>query len=188
MNYPNKSKTTYNKYITYGNRGMNLEKLVNESNEYYLDHNIAIIYKKPTPIGIDKVEYKPNPVITKAFFKEASTLDYNGLYKGKYVDFDAKETKSKTSFPLHNIHDHQITHIKNIINHGGITFLLILINDEVYYLPGEVLINYIDGTDKASISYSYIVENGYLIKFGIKPVIDYIKIIDELYFKENLNE
>ena len=37
VNYPGKAKKEYNKYTTYGNRGMGLEELLNESNKYYLD-------------------------------------------------------------------------------------------------------------------------------------------------------
>ena len=57
VNYPGKAKKEYNKYTTYGNRGMGLEELLNESNKYYLDENIAVIYKKPTPITISEVKY-----------------------------------------------------------------------------------------------------------------------------------
>ena len=55
MNYPNKSKKEYNKFTSYANRGMNLEELLNQSNEYYLLEDKAIIYKKPTPITISEV-------------------------------------------------------------------------------------------------------------------------------------
>ena len=80
---------------------MNLENDINESNAYYLEKDIAIIHKKPTPIGV--VKQVANK-ITEAYFKSPSTTDYNGLYAGKYIDFEAKETKNKTSFPLNNIH------------------------------------------------------------------------------------
>ena len=36
---------------------MNLEELLNQSNEYYLLEDKAIIYKKPTPITISEVKY-----------------------------------------------------------------------------------------------------------------------------------
>ena len=57
MNYPSGIKKSYNKVISYGNRGMTLEEDINVTNEYYLIHNIASIYKKPTPIGIVIVDY-----------------------------------------------------------------------------------------------------------------------------------
>ena len=102
--------TTSNYNYKYKNRGMGLENDINVSNKYYLDNNIAVIYKKPTPITIDKVNFpsRKDAIITEAHFKTPSTTDYNGIYKGKYIDFEAKETKSKTSFALSNIHNHQI--------------------------------------------------------------------------------
>ena len=45
------------KNYEYGNRGMTLEEDLNESNEYYLANQIAVIHKKPTPIQIVNVDY-----------------------------------------------------------------------------------------------------------------------------------
>ena len=42
------------KVKTYGNRGMTLEDDLNLTNNYYLENNIAIIHKKPTPIQVTK--------------------------------------------------------------------------------------------------------------------------------------
>ena len=79
---------------SFSNRGMTLEEDLNETNEYYRERNIAIIHKKPTPVQIVKVDYpkRSAAVIKEAYFKQASTTDYNGVYKGKYIDFEAKET------------------------------------------------------------------------------------------------
>ena len=78
---------------TYANRGMDLENDINISNEHYRNIDKALIYKKPTPIKISKVNYpaKNKAIISEAFFEIPSTTDYNGIYKGKYIDFDAKE-------------------------------------------------------------------------------------------------
>ena len=83
-----------NVYLSHRNRGMTLENDINETNRYYLLNNKAVIYKKPTPVTITKVDYpsRREAVIKEAYFKTPSTTDYNGLYKGKYVDFEAKET------------------------------------------------------------------------------------------------
>ena len=90
------------KNYQYANRGMTLEEDINASNEYYLTNQIAVIHKKPTPVQIVHVDYphRSQAVIREAYFKIPSTTDYNGVYKGKYIDFEAKETKSETSFPL----------------------------------------------------------------------------------------
>ena len=141
MKYPAGIKNNIQKQINYGNRGMSLEADINITNEQYLLDNKAVIYKKPTPITINQVDYKSrtDAVIKEAHFKIPSTTDYNGIYKGRYIDFEAKETNNKTSFPLSNIHVHQLKHIEKIINHGGIAFMIIRFNllNETYLLKGE---------------------------------------------------
>jgi len=184
MKYPNNIKKKNKTFVSYSNRGMCLEDSINNINDYYINNDIALIYKKPTPIGIVDVDYEySQKIIKKAYFKEPSTLDYNGLYKGKYIEFEAKETKSKTSFPLANIHEHQINHIRNILKHNGIVFLIIFINNNNYLLKGIDFINYIDNTTRKSIELSYIEKNGYLIKETING-LDYINIVDKVFLEE----
>ena len=36
---------------------MDLEQIIEMANQYYIDNDIAYIYKKPTPIGVTKVDY-----------------------------------------------------------------------------------------------------------------------------------
>ena len=188
MKYPNK-KNNEQKHnnITYGNRGMGLETLINLANEYYLETNVAIIYKKPTDIGINKVIYKPKVVIKDAYFKSPSTLDYNGIYKGKYIEFDAKMTRNKTSFPLNNIPSHQLEHIKKIIGHGGICFLILEMNNNFYLLEGNKLIEFIDQELRKSIPIAYIEEHAHKIKLGLNPVIDYIKVLENIIKEDYFN-
>lgn len=185
MRYPNNINKSYTKLsVSHSNRGMNLESALNLSNEYYLRKDRALIYKKPTPIGVVDVAYKNHKkIIEKAYFKEQSTLDYNGLYRGKYIEFDAKETLNKTSFPLSNIHEHQTTQIRNVINHGGIVFLIIRMNDLNYLLTGQDYIDYIDHNDRKSISYNYIKEKAHLIKEAYQPQLDYLNVVDQVYFE-----
>lgn len=181
VNYPGLKKEYVKLKQGYGNRGMDLEALINEANTYYLEKDIAVIYKKPTPIGINKVRYENNKqVIKEAYFKSQSTLDYNGIYKGYYVDFDAKETLSKTAFPLSNIHLHQLEHIKKIDKHGGIAFLIIKMNNAYFILGAKKIISFIENNDRKSIPYSYILENGLKIKESYLPPLDYIKGVDVL--------
>ena len=192
MNYPNGIKKTKHdvntekelKHINHQNRGMTLESEINQSNEYYREIDKAYIYKKPTPIKITKVDYpsRDKTVIKEAFFTIPSTTDYNGLYKGKYIDFEAKETRSKTSFSLSNIHEHQITHLKNVYRHGGISFLIVRFTtiNETYLLKSEDLVYYIERTDRKSIPLEFFRKKGYIIKDGLRPRIDYLKIIDNI--------
>jgi recombination protein U len=185
VQYPNNIKKEYTKLsVSHKNRGMNLENSLNISNEYYREKDRALIYKKPTPIGVVDVSYKNNrKTIEKAYFKEQSTLDYNGLYRGKYIEFDAKETLNKTAFPLSNVHEHQTLQIRNVIKHGGIVFLIIRMNDITYLLTGEDYISYIDTEDRKSISYKYIEEKAHVIKESYQPPLDYLNVVDKIYFK-----
>ena len=100
------------------NRGMDLEDEINKTNEFYRLNEIALVYKRHTPIKVVRCRDKK---ITEAYFDEPSTTDYYGVYKGKYIDFEAKETSSTTVFPLANLRDNQIEHIKNVIQNGGIS-------------------------------------------------------------------
>ena len=178
MKYHNISN--YN--FIYSNRGMGLENDLNQANKYYLDKNIAVIYKKPTPITINKVNYKSrsDAVITEARFKIPSTTDYNGIYKGKYIDFEAKETKNKTSFPLSNIHNHQIDHLRKIINMGGIGFIIVRFTmlNQTYYLNGKELFLFLDKENRKSIPLSYFKEKGYLLKEKLRPLVDYLEVVE----------
>lgn len=184
MNYPKGVKNnSKDSYIKFDNRGMGLESDINLTNQYYIDNNKAFIYKKPTPIQVTKIDYKNNSIIIKeAFFKEPSTTDYNGLYKGMYIDFEAKETTSKTSFPLANIHKHQINHIRNINNNGGIVFLIVrfVSLNKDFILMGKDFIDFIDNNDRKSIPLSYFEEKGYIIDISYIPRIDYLKVIDRI--------
>ncbi len=192
MNYPNgiKKQTTSNKTSTHDsnlshkNRGMTLESELNSSNEYYRDIDKAYIYKKPTPIKLVKVDYpsRDKAVIKEAYFATPSTTDYNGLYKGRYIDFEAKETTSKTSFALTNIHPHQIEHLKNINNHNGISFLIVRFTtlNETYLLETKKILDYINLTSKKSIPIDFFRKEAHIIKDGYTPRIDYLKVVDQL--------
>ena len=184
MNYPKGVKNNSNdSYIKFDNRGMGLESDINLTNQYYADNKKAYIYKKPTPIQVTKIDYKNNSVIIKeAFFKEPSTTDYNGLYKGMYIDFEAKETTNKTSFPLANIHKHQINHIRNIKDNGGIVFLIVrfVSLNKDFILMGKDFIDFIDNNDRKSIPISYFEEKGYVLDISYIPRIDYLKVIDRI--------
>lgn len=171
---------------SYANRGMFLEHIINDTNTYYLSKDKAVIYKKPTPIKVLNVKYRTakTTLIDKAVFSETSTLDYNGIYKGKYIEFDAKECHNKTSFPIENIKPHQIKHIRNVLKQKGIVFLIIFMNNEFYLLPGDKLINFIDNNDRKSIKYETLKELSISIKESFTPRLKYLDAVDEIYFKE----
>lgn len=180
-------KTT-KKALTFGKRGMGLEEEINLANAYYLANKLAVIHKKPTPITIVKVDYPARAAakITEAYFKQASTTDYNGVYQGRYLDFDAKETKNKTSFPLKNFHEHQIVHLAQVLAQNGIGFVLIKFTtlDETYVYPARYLIEQWQRLQgKQSIPYQAIVRDGFRVPHSLNPSLDYLKAVHQ-YFQQ----
>ncbi len=182
MKYPNNIKKDKKVICSYSNRGMFLESIINETNNYYLDKNIAVIYKKPTPIGIVKTV---SSKITEAYFKEASTLDYNGIYNGKYIEFDAKETKNKTAFPINNIHTHQLKHMSKIKEHGGIAFIILSMNDNYYILTIDFLQKFISENERKSIPIKLIDEKCYKLNYNYYKGIDYLEKINKIMEDKN---
>jgi len=186
MNYPGGvRKDILVSNTNYGNRGMNLEGDLNSSNQYYIDTLKAFIYKKPTPIKIVKVDYACREAarIKEAYFTEPSTTDYNGIYKGKYIDFEAKETKSRTSFSLNNIHPHQIRHLRNIRSQNGIAFLIVRFTtlNKTFLLLADDFFSFIDNNKRKSIPIDYFNDKGYILKEKLQPRVDYLEIIDQIY-------
>jgi len=190
VNYPNKKANFVREKQSTSNRGMVFEAMINEANDYYRVNNIAIIHKKPIPVQIVNVDYpnRSSAVIKEAYYKVPSTTDYNGIYKGYYIDFEAKETNNKTSFPLANIHEHQIQHLRQIAEHGGISFLLLNLKaiNEIYLLESKDLVSYHNRSleGRKSISFKEIQEKGHLIKEGYAPRIPYLEIVDLLINKK----
>lgn len=180
INYPNKKKVVNTKSFSKANMGMALEEMINISNNYYKNRDIAFIMKRPTSVKILKTE--DNYHIIDAYFQEASTLDYVGVYKGKYLDFEAKETISKKGFPMANIAKHQIEAMENIIKHGGITFAIIFLKayGEIYLVDGKEIIEHAKN-HKTYISKEEIEKTSTLIKEGYLVPVDYIKVVNDLY-------
>lgn len=189
IKYPNGKKTKFkkkNNISTTSNRGIALEDDINATNNYYLDLDLAVVHKKPTPIQVVDVHY-PNrrkAEITRAYYVTPSTTDYNGVYKGRAIDFEAKQTKSKTSFPFASIHKHQVVHLKKVIKQDGIAFVIIRFSayDETYYVCAKKIISLYYG-ERRSIPYKWFKENAYLIPFSLTPPVDYLKVIDQLHFE-----
>lgn len=106
-----------------GLRGSTLEELVNRTNEKYLENQLALIQKIPTPITPIAID-KATRHITLAYFDQKSTVDYIGVVQGIPVCFDAKECHTDT-FPLANIHEHQVEFMRNFEKQNGVAFILI---------------------------------------------------------------
>ena len=120
-----------------GLRGSSLEEYINHTNETYRQQGLALIQKVPTPITPIEIDKKSRH-ITLAYFEQKSTVDYIGVVQGIPVCFDAKECHS-TTFPLQNIHTHQMEFMEDWQAQEGIAFFLIYFTEEdiFYYLTFE---------------------------------------------------
>ncbi len=185
VNYPVKKSPNFT--VVHKNRGIAFEKDINITNEYYLNNDIAVIHKKPVPIQVVSVNYpsRDTASIDKAFYTIPSTTDYNGIYKGNYIDFEAKETKNKTSFSFVNIHEHQIKHLIKVEEHGGISFILVKFTllDEIFLLETKFLKNFFlrkSNGGRKSITIEEFRTYGHLIATKYSPRVDYLKVLDEI--------
>lgn len=169
--------------LSSANRGMNLEEDIIQSNEYYLRHKMALIYKRPTPIQVVKVEYQKNVKITEAYFSEKSTTDFNGVYQGRYIDIEAKSTHSKSSFPLSNITKKQFEHLSNVIELGGLAFFIIefVKHQKTYIVEAKKIIEFKNSEERKSIPYAQFEELGREIKRGYSPRLNYLDYVDEIH-------
>ena len=185
VNYPNKRNTYHKATASQSRRGMSLEEDINTSNEFYLKEDSAVIHKKPTPVTIVKVDYpkRSAAMITEAYFKLPSTTDYNGIYKGRYLDFEAKECVSLTAFPFSSIHEHQIRHLESVLRHGAVAFLILRMAsyEQDYLIKAEDFLNFYKTAKRKSLPYSWILENGHPIPFRYQKPCDYLRVVDEVF-------
>ncbi|PJK17740.1 Holliday junction resolvase RecU [Chryseomicrobium excrementi] len=182
---PTPKNNTSKKDYSFSNRGKTLEDEVNESNDYYLQHQLAVVHKKPIPIQIVKVDYpgRSRAVIREAYYRTPSTTDYNGVYKGYYLDFEAKETKNKTSFPLQNVHEHQVLHMRSVRQQQGIAFLLVAFQnlERYFFLSSEQLDIFWERMQQGgrkSITLEEFEQVGIEITPGYAPRIPYLNAVD----------
>lgn len=156
------------------NTGLKLEKLINKTNQYYLKEKIAVINKKPTPIKVLKIK---NQKIVNGFFEKKSTTDYNGLYNGKYLDFDVKSSiKTKINIKNH-IPLHQLKHLELIDNHGGISFIILyFINENKFFVVPYKLLK-----RKKSLNIFDLEKKNLEIKITPNLILDYLNKVDQLW-------
>ena len=125
-----------------GLRGSTLEEFLNRTNEKYLEQGLALIQKIPTPITPVQID-KEHRHITLAYFDQRSTVDYIGAVQGIPVCFDAKECNTDT-FPLQNIHEHQVNFMGEFEKQDVIAFLIIYYSarNTLYYMKYDELLQF----------------------------------------------
>lgn len=125
---------------SHANRGAQLERLVDMTNTQYRNKGVADIRKVPTPVQITKHHGRT----VTGYTQKGEWVDYVGVHNGRTIVFDAKETSSRTSFPLENISEHQYELLKSWHRKGAQAFLLVSFTklDEIYLLSFKLLETY----------------------------------------------
>ncbi len=166
---------------TRGLRGNELEEQINVTNTLYLERNLAVVQKIPTPIKPIRIDQE-NRTITLAYFEQKSTVDYIGVVQGIAICFDAKET-TKNFLPMSNIHEHQLRFMSDFKKQGGESFLIVFFKkyDEYYFLPIEELERLYQASKQGgrkSIPYTKF-EKKYLIPIEGGVYIHYLKVLKD---------
>ena len=162
------------KSTSHVNRGMKFESLIQNKCEELKKNGVALINKVPTEIKM----IRNGARIVNAFAVEQSKfVDFVGIYKGKAIAIEAKETKNKTSFPFGNIKDTQIQFLNKWTELGGLGYYIIRFeeNKKVFLVISEDMHKCMSTINRKSVPYNYCVESEDFIE------IDYKKLDFENY-------
>lgn len=166
-----------------GNRGMHFEKLINLTNEMYGRGGVALINKRPTPVKVLKVAYGR---VKEGYYESKSTVDYDGVYKGRAIAFEAKSTENPGRFDLKNIAQHQLDYLEKAEKMGAICFFLIEFSKDksIFVVPLSVIQSYVrmshQPKGKKSIPRSDFDIYGYLVEQTERAAVDYLQYVDEV--------
>lgn len=161
--------------MSFANRGKALQILVDHTNTTYKHKGWAVVDEVPIPVTITR----DNGRYITGFKKSKSTVDYIGISHGRGIAFDAKSTQKKTSFPLDNVHEHQVEYLKKFKDQGGVAFFLIEFEKlkEFYFVPISFFLDYWEAAKvggRKSIPYKDFQLNCNLIKTERGVVLDYL--------------
>ncbi|WP_120161599.1 Holliday junction resolvase RecU [Mycoplasmopsis bovirhinis] len=120
------------------NRGMFLEKIINQTINYYWENNYAFINKKNLDISLKKIASKDKKIIVdQGIISKKSTVDYIGMYQGRFVCFEAKSC-NEDRFDLNNLKPHQLNYLKLIKLHGGLAFVILFFSNHNLFLKVDI--------------------------------------------------
>ncbi|AWX42850.1 Holliday junction-specific endonuclease [Metamycoplasma cloacale] len=162
----------------YRNRGMFLESIINATNMFYLNRNIAMIHKKNLDITFKNVNVINKELqLTGTKIKSKSTVDYYGIYKGRFLAFEAKSTEEK-NFSLNNIKNHQIEYLDLITKFGGITFWIFYfkLQNKFIFINHNNFKKII--SNKKHLKFDEILKSGIEISLEFPGIIDYLSLIE----------
>lgn len=143
--------------LIFKNKGLFLETIINNSIEENFKHRL-LIQKLPLSNALISVENN----IIKAKLRENIFCDYCGLYKGQYLEFEAKETELDY-FPLKNIPQKQVQKLTTITQLGGIGFIVIYFHTVDQYFG--ITINEVNAWKNKKIPLDWFISSGIEIKF-----------------------
>ncbi len=169
------------KYIR-SNMGMDFENDISKCCDFYREKGIADIYKRPTPIKIVKMSKSKPGMIEEAYFEAKSTTDYVGIYKGKYIDFECKET-IHDAVPYHMIREQQYRHLEFILSLGGIGFFLVSFksHQEVYLMKASLILEEIKKKNHPGFKREFFQEHGILVERSYLPPYHLIEAIEKAF-------
>lgn len=169
------------KMTRHANRGVRLEELIEQANQVYLRKDKAVITKIPTPWKVQRKysPYSKTYQIANAFPEKKSTVDFGGTANFHSIWFDVKSTKNKTSFPLKNIHKHQIDYLERVAKQGGKAFFLIHSehHKKTWVLWIDQFFQFIGEFDRKSIPFEWLETNCEKVPKGLGIALDYLPVV-----------
>ena len=175
------NERAYNSLVR-SNMGMRFESEISKTCDFYRTKGIADIYKRPTPIKVVKRSKEHPGRISEAYFEEKSTTDYVGIYKGKYIDFECKET-IHDSVPYHRIRPQQYEHLRFITSLGGIGFFLVSFKSyqEVYLMKASIILEAIKEKNHPGFKREFFMEHGIRLERSYLPPYKLLEAIDKAF-------
>ncbi|MGL4343425.1 MAG: Holliday junction resolvase RecU [Metamycoplasmataceae bacterium] len=154
------------------NRGMLLETIINKTIQSYADNDVAIIHKKNLDIKFASVENDAK--LKNSYISKKSTVDYFGIYKGKFICFEAKST-NEDKIPWSNFKEHQHEYLLRIKKHNGIAFYIIFFKkfNEFFLVDPSLIFQ----ETKKPIHIDFFRQKAILLDLVYPGYIDFLKYI-----------
>lgn len=151
---------------------MYLETLLNQTFQRYETQKIAVFRKQSLPIKIRQIQ--ANQVIGE--LSEKCDADYYGIYLGKFIAIEAKQT-NKNNFNYQQIQEHQQNYLQLIHDCGGLSYLVIYFEkpDEFHLIEFYFLRDFHENHHTNQIPLSYIKTYGRQLRLYFPGYLDLIK-------------
>lgn len=167
--------------------GLAFEERIKQSCDVYKANNVALIHKIPTPWSVSYDNSTKR--VKRAFPQGKSSVDFEGIWQGRSVAFEAKSTIERKRFELKNVQPHQLEYLRLHQEHGGISFFLIEFSkfNEVYFMQYDQMENWMKQSrngGRRSIPYHWIMANCEIVVMG-RASKDFVSVLERLKNKGN---